>query len=222
MLKPQIPKAIYHCLVGMKTSIEVHWVIPSFLEDNLSNKSFDWESFPHSEEPPYTACGEPEDLLSINLDLKHIPMLGTCRGDFATMDVVFKYYTYVSKGWRSWCRRVLMDPSFVDINKDIEGLLSLLYRWNSTTHTFFIGFQEVSPSLEDVFEILRLLLFIEGDMVNIPLSSEETKFVKFLEVTVKKTLKKPILKVARKGKAPNEEAMDDTNVSGDKGSKTNF
>ena len=33
---------------------------------------------------------------------------------------------------------------------------------------------------------------------------------------------KPILKAVRKGKAPNEEALEDTNVGGDKGSKVNF
>ena len=52
-----------------------------------------------------------------------------------------------------------------DINKGSESLLSLLYRWNSITHTFFIGFQEVSPSLEDVYEILRLPLFRDGEVV---------------------------------------------------------
>jgi len=44
----------------------------------------------------------------MDLDLKHIPRLGTCRGDFApTTDVVFKSQPSISKGWRSWCRRVL-------------------------------------------------------------------------------------------------------------------
>ena len=33
---------------------------------------------------------------------------------------------------------------------------------------------------------------------------------------------KPILKAVRKGKAPNEEALEDTSVGGDKGSKVNF
>ena len=52
-----------------------------------------------------------------------------------------------------------------DINKGSESLLSLLYRWNSITHTFFTGFQEVSPSLEDVYEILRLPLFRDSEVV---------------------------------------------------------
>ena len=73
--------------------------------------------------------------------------------------------------------------------------LSLLYQWNSTTHTFFTGCQEVFPSLEDVHKILRLPLFGGGEVANIPLSLDETKAVKFLEDVVKKTLKKSILKV---------------------------
>ena len=39
---------------------------------------------------------------------------------------------------------------------------------------------------------------------------------------MKKTLKKPVLKVARKGKVPNEEVLEDTSVGGDKGSRANF
>ena len=39
---------------------------------------------------------------------------------------------------------------------------------------------------------------------------------------MKKTLKKPVLKVARKGKVPNEEVLEDSSVGEDKGSKANF
>ena len=104
----------------------------------------------------------------MDLDLKHIPWLDTCTGDFApTTDVVFKYHTSVSRVWRSWCRKVLTHPPFMDIlqkvrlehtvlafsnldiNKDSESLLSLLCQWNSNTYTFFTGCQVVSPSVED-------------------------------------------------------------------------
>ena len=110
----------------------------------------------------------------------------------------------------------------LNISKDGERLLALLYRWNSTTHTFFTGYQEVSPSLEDVHEILRLPLFGDGEVANIFLSLDEAKAIKFLKDVVKKTLKKLTLKPARKGKAPNEEVLEDTNVGGDKSSKANF
>ena len=41
-------------------------------------------------------CGEPNDLLTIDLELKNIPRLGTCREDFApTVDVIFKSHTSV-------------------------------------------------------------------------------------------------------------------------------
>ena len=177
----------------------------------------------------------------MDLDLKHIPRLGTYRGDFApTIDVVFKSYTSISKGWRSCCRRVLAHAPFIDIlqrvhlvhtvlvfsgldiSKDNESLISLLYWWNSTIHTFFIGCQEISPSLKDVYEILRLPLFGDDEVVNISLSPNEAKAEKFLEDVVKKTLKKIVLKAVRKGKTPNEEVPEDTSVSGDKGSKANF
>ena len=59
-------------------------------------------------------------------------------------------------------------------------------------------------------------------MVNISLSPNEAKAVKFLEDVVKKTLKKSVLKAARKGKATSEVVAKDTSVGGDKGSRANF
>ena len=97
--------------------------------------------------------------------------------------------------------------------------LSLLYRWNSTTHTFFTGCQ---LSLEDVYEILRLPLFGDGVVAKISLSPDKAKAIKFIEVAVKKTLKKLVLKAARKRKAPSEEVPENTSVGGDKSSKANF
>lgn len=90
--------------------------------------------------------------------------------------------------------------SNLEINKDNESLLSLLYQWNPTTHTFFTRCQEISPSLEDVYEILRLPLFGVGEVVNIRLSLDKYKFVKFLKDVVNKTLKKSVLKAVRRGK----------------------
>ena len=81
--------------------------------------------------------------------------------------------------------------SSLEISKYSESHLSLLYRWNLTTYTFFTGCQEISPSLEDVYEILRLPLFGDGEEVNISLSPDESKAVKFLEDAMKKNLKKP-------------------------------
>ena len=69
---------------------------------------------------------------------------------------------------------------------------------------------------------MRLPLFGDGKVVNISLSLNESKAVKFLEDVVKKTLKKPVLKATRKGKAPNEEVLEDTSVGEDKGSRANF
>ena len=62
----------------------------------------------------------------------------------------------------------------------------------------------------------------DGKVINIPLSFNESKAVKFLKDAVKKTLKKTVLKAARKGKAPSEEVPKDTSVSSDKGSRANF
>ena len=50
-------------------------------------------------------------------------------------------------------------------------------------------------------------MFRDGEVVNISLSLDESKAMKFLKVAMKKTLKKLILKVVRKGKAPSKEVL---------------
>ena len=65
-------------------------------------------------------------------------------------------------------------------------------------------------------------MFGDGEVVNISLSPDESKVVKFLEDAVKKTLKKPTLKAVRKGKAPIKEVLEDTGVGEDKVSRANF
>ena len=65
-------------------------------------------------------------------------------------------------------------------------------------------------------------MFEDGEVVNISLSPDESKAVKFLEDAVKKTLKKPVLKATRKGKVLSDEVPKDTSVGRDKGSKANF
>ena len=80
-------------------SIEEQWIIPSFFEDCLLDIILDWNSTPCFEDLPYTLCEDPNDLLTMDLELNHIPRLGTCSGDFApTIDVVFKSHTSVSRG----------------------------------------------------------------------------------------------------------------------------
>ena len=65
-------------------------------------------------------------------------------------------------------------------------------------------------------------MFGDGEVVNISLSHNEAKAVKFLEDAMKKTLKKPVLKAVRKWKTPNEKVQEDTSVGGDKGPRANF
>ena len=78
-------------------SIEEQW--SPFFEDYLFDKSLDWDSTPYFDDPPYTASREHDDLLTMDLELKHIPRLGTYRGDFSpTVYVVFKSHTSVSRG----------------------------------------------------------------------------------------------------------------------------
>ena len=59
-------------------------------------------------------------------------------------------------------------------------------------------------------------------MANISLSHVEAKAMKFLEDSVKKSSKKPVLKAARKGKAPSKEVRENTIFDGDKVLWTTF
>ena len=99
-IKPLTPKINRQLLGGDEnTSTKEQWIISPFFEDYLFDKSFDCDSIPCSLDPLYMECKELDDLLTMDLDLKHIPQLGTCKGDVAsTIDVVFEFHTSVSKG----------------------------------------------------------------------------------------------------------------------------
>ena len=72
--KPSTTKINRPLLGGEKNpSTEEQWIICHFFEDYLFNKSFDRDYVPCSSDSPYIACGEPDDLLTMDLDFKHIP-----------------------------------------------------------------------------------------------------------------------------------------------------
>ena len=88
--KPSPSKSSKPLLGGDENpSIEEQWIIPPVFD-----KSLDWDLVPCSEDPPYTACGEPDDLLTTDMELKHIPRLGTCRG--VRIYVIHLLGTYVT------------------------------------------------------------------------------------------------------------------------------
>ena len=65
--KPSTPKGNKPLLGGDENpSIEEQWIIPPFFEDYLHDKSLKWDSAPCYKDPPYTACGEPDDLLTMD------------------------------------------------------------------------------------------------------------------------------------------------------------
>ena len=99
-IKPLTPKINRQLLRGDEnTSTKEQCIISPFFEDYLFDKSFDCDSIPCYSDPLYMECKELDDLLTMDLDLKHIPLLGTCKGDVtSTIDVVFKFHTSVSKG----------------------------------------------------------------------------------------------------------------------------
>ena len=104
-IKPSTPKINRPLLGGDENpSTKEQWIIPPFFENYLFDKSFDQDFVPYSSNPLQPECGELDGLLTMDSDLKHIPQLGTCRGDVSsTTDVVFKSHTSISNGWRNWC-----------------------------------------------------------------------------------------------------------------------
>ena len=69
IIEPLTPKINRPLLGGEENPpTEEQWIIPPFFEDYLFDKSFDWEPVPCSADPPYTACGETDDLLTMDLE----------------------------------------------------------------------------------------------------------------------------------------------------------
>ena len=65
-------------------------------------------------------------------------------------------------------------------------------------------------------------MFGDGEVANIFLSLDEAKAIKFLEDVVRKPWRSQFWKIARKGKAPSDEILEDISASVDKGSRANF
>ena len=77
-VEPTPSKSNKPLLEGDKNpSIEEQWIIPPFFEDYLFDKSLNWDLALCSKDPPYTVCQEPNDLLIIDMELKHIPSKST-------------------------------------------------------------------------------------------------------------------------------------------------
>ena len=67
-LEPSASKGNKPFLEGDENpSIEEQWIIPPFFEDYLFDKSLDWDSAPYSEDPLCTACGKPNDPLTMDM-----------------------------------------------------------------------------------------------------------------------------------------------------------
>ncbi|CAL2256985.1 unnamed protein product [Prunus armeniaca] len=87
------------------------------------------------------------------------------KGLFPAVPLFFQYPCSISKGWSEWVDRELLDPSTCNIYAK--------RRWCAATHTFVCSWGEFTPTLEDVANISRLLIFDDRSPFDIALTPEE-------------------------------------------------
>nr|XP_011459691.1 PREDICTED: uncharacterized protein LOC105350043 [Fragaria vesca subsp. vesca] len=121
------------------------------------------------------------------------------RGEYSAVPICFRYPAEVIADWSDWvCFEVrkkkfeeaicsagiklaLFISSFCEIHKDDICLRHVVRRWSLETHTFICSWGEFTPTLEDVCNIMRILIFGEGNPFSMELDEAQTKRLKTLK-----------------------------------------
>ncbi|XP_024017092.1 uncharacterized protein LOC112090317 [Morus notabilis] len=115
------------------------------------------------------------------------------RMDYTVTPLLFRCPARSSSEWRSWVQSelenqgvrdqldragifsALVSSTQIGIFRDIRGLRHIVRRWNKTTHTFVCAWGEFTPTLDDVYMLLRLPIMGDESPFSIELSEEEAK-----------------------------------------------
>lgn len=115
------------------------------------------------------------------------------RMDYTVTPLLFRCPARSSSEWRSWVQSelenqgvrnqldragilsALVSSSQIGIFRDIRGLRHAVRRWNKTTHTFVCAWGEFTPTLKDVYMLLRLPIMGDASPFSIELSEQEVK-----------------------------------------------
>ncbi|KAL6213747.1 hypothetical protein ACLB2K_013191 [Fragaria x ananassa] len=119
------------------------------------------------------------------------------RGEYSA--VCFRYPVEVIADWSDWvCFEVrnekfeealcsagiklaLFISSFCEIHKDDVCLRHVVRKWSPETHTFVCSWGEFTTTLEDVFHIMRIPIFGEGNPFSMELDEAQAKRLKTLK-----------------------------------------
>ncbi|KAJ1419767.1 Aminotransferase-like, plant mobile domain [Sesbania bispinosa] len=122
------------------------------------------------------------------------------RQEFPWSPILFSTRSTFTGCWAEWVDHVFSnDAPFVDIlNKvgiadaiklsprlgifrKVDDLEYLVQRWSHTTHTFYTAWGEFTPTLEDVYVLLKLPMFGDCDISNISVESHLIDMAKDLK-----------------------------------------
>ena len=143
-----------------------------------------------------------------NTDVSWVPLASSildlviCQGISLPMPILFEFRSSTALGWKEWVDREFSDTGFMGLlqrvgvlkaivssrclsnYRDLFNLRHLVYRWCTTTHTFFLSCSEITVTLEDVANQLLLPILDDVDLGALEISPEE----KAMEVELKKRM----------------------------------
>ena len=120
-----------------------------------------------------------------------IPNLDIRQATSLPVPILFKFGLSISLGWKEWVDEELADTGFMvtlqhvgvlkaNISscclsnyRDLFNLCHLVCRWCTATHTFFLSYDEITVTLEDVANQLLLPILGDVDPSAIKLSPKE-------------------------------------------------
>lgn len=117
---------------------------------------------------------------------KSISRLLIERGEYSAVPIYFQHFSKAAAGWSEWVNSELESGSrktiveaglavplllsgFCEIFRDDVCLWHMVRRWSPQTHTFVCSWGEFTPTLEDVYNIMRLPITGDTDPFDLPL-----------------------------------------------------
>ncbi|KAK9906290.1 hypothetical protein M0R45_002625 [Rubus argutus] len=117
------------------------------------------------------------------------------RGEYSAVPICFQHFSKAATGWSEWVNSELefkskktivetglavplLLSSFCEIFKDDIFLRHVVRRWSPQTHTFVCSWGEFTPTLEDVYNIMRLPITGDTDPFDLTLDESLEKKAK--------------------------------------------
>ena len=185
------------------------WVDSTISEDLFWRKAGKKDAWAPQQSPDTYIVIEPEPHPSQreNIAVDSILRFRNERKELPLSHTQFVFPRQSIPGWSDWAVRIFKDPEYtkmlrvakvyrpIDIStqldfpkvEDMKLWRYIISRWSTQTHTFIAAWGEFTPTLEDVYILLKLSEFGKTDITTLVASQEEDDIISELMITLKKS-----------------------------------